>query len=126
MSESRNVVRLEPWTGPWPDDDPDANFKAEVALYSLVDPLTTIEGLSADVELHPLQAAFLELQAGQCGYCLSGIVMSAKALLDRNPTPSRGDIVAALDRHLCRCGAHQRILRAVERAAVTLGNGGRA
>jgi hypothetical protein len=49
MSESRNVVRLEPWTGPWPDDDPDANFKAEVALYSLVDPLTTIEGLSANI-----------------------------------------------------------------------------
>jgi nicotinate dehydrogenase subunit A len=52
--------------------------------------------------------------------------MSAKALLDRNPTPSRGDIVAALDKHLCRCGAHQRILRAVERAAATLRKGGRA
>jgi nicotinate dehydrogenase subunit A len=67
-----------------------------------------------------LQQAFLDEQAGQCGYCLSGILMSAKALLDRNPDPSRADIVSALDKHLCRCGAHQRILRAVERAAATL------
>ena len=88
--------------------------------------VTTIEGLGTPAKPHPLQQAFLDEQAGQCGYCLSGIVMSAKALLDRNPTPSRGDIVAALDRHLCRCGAHQRILRAVERAAATLRTGGRA
>jgi nicotinate dehydrogenase subunit A len=88
--------------------------------------VTTIEGLGTPATPHPLQQAFLDEQAGQCGYCLSGIVMSAKALLDRNPTPSRGDIVAALDRHLCRCGAHQRILRAVDRAAATLRNGGRA
>src|SRR5215208_4658416 len=86
----------------------------------------TIERLRRPAKPHPLQQAFLDEQAGQCGYCLSGIVMSAKALLDRNPTPSRGDIVAALDRHLCRCGAHQRILRAVERAAATLRKGGRA
>ena len=86
----------------------------------------TIEGLGTPAKPHPLQQAFLDEQAGQCGYCLSGIVMSAKALLDRNPTPSRGDIVAALDKHLCRCGAHQRILRAVERAAATLRKGGRA
>jgi nicotinate dehydrogenase subunit A len=88
--------------------------------------VTTIEGLGTPARPHPLQQAFLDEQAGQCGYCLSGIVMSAKALLDRNPAPSRGDIVAALDRHLCRCGAHQRILRAVERAAATLRNGGQA
>ena len=88
--------------------------------------VTTIEGLGTPATPHPLQQAFLDEQAGQCGYCLSGIVMSAKALLDRNPTPSRGDIVAALDRHLCRCGAHQRILRAVDRAAATLRNGDRA
>ncbi len=88
--------------------------------------VTTIEGLGTPAKPHPLQQAFLDEQAGQCGYCLSGIVMSAKALLDRNPMPSRGDIVAALDKHLCRCGAHQRILRAVERAAVALRNGGRA
>jgi nicotinate dehydrogenase subunit A len=64
-----------------------------------------------------LQQAFLDEQAGQCGYCLSGIIVSAKALLDRNPKPSRAEIAAALDRHLCRCGTHQRIIRAVERAA---------
>ncbi len=80
----------------------------------------TVEGLSADGVLHPLQTAILEEQAGQCGYCLSGILMSAKALLDRTPQPSRGQIVAALDRHLCRCGAHLRIIRAVERAAAML------
>jgi nicotinate dehydrogenase subunit A len=85
--------------------------------------VTTVEGLGAPSKLHPLQQAFLDEQAGQCGYCLSGILMSAKALLDRTKNPSRADIVAALDRHLCRCGAHQRILRAVERAAATLRNG---
>src|ERR1700742_4029215 len=82
--------------------------------------ITTVEGLGTPTRPHPLQQAFLDEQAGQCGYCLSGILISAKALLDRNPSPSRGDIVAALDRHLCRCGAHQRILRAVERAAETI------
>jgi nicotinate dehydrogenase subunit A len=79
----------------------------------------TVEGLARGDRLHPLQQAFLAEQAGQCGYCLSGILMSAKALLDRNPHPSRADIVAALDRHLCRCGAHNRIIRAVERAAAS-------
>jgi nicotinate dehydrogenase subunit A len=79
--------------------------------------VTTVEGLTNGGNLHPLQQAFLAEQAGQCGYCLSGILMSAKALLDRNPHPSRAEIVAALDRHLCRCGAHNRIIRAVERAA---------
>lgn len=82
--------------------------------------VTTIEGLGTQAAPHPLQQAFLDEQAGQCGYCLSGILISAKALLDGNPDPSRADIVAALDKHLCRCGAHQRILRAVERAAATL------
>jgi nicotinate dehydrogenase subunit A len=76
----------------------------------------TVETLSA----HPLRQAFLDEQAGQCGYCLSGILMSAKALLDRNPDPSRADIVSALDPHLCRCGAHPRILRAVAKAAAAL------
>jgi nicotinate dehydrogenase subunit A len=66
---------------------------------------------------HVLVQAFLDEQAGQCGYCLSGILISAKALLDRNPSPSRAEIVAALDKHLCRCGTHRRILRAVARAA---------
>jgi aerobic-type carbon monoxide dehydrogenase small subunit (CoxS/CutS family) len=79
--------------------------------------VTTVEGLANGESLHPLQQAFLTEQAGQCGYCLSGILISAKALLDRDPRPSRADIVAALDKHLCRCGAHNRIIRAVERAA---------
>ena len=82
--------------------------------------VTTVEGLGTPARPHPLQQAFLGEQAGQCGYCLSGIVISAKALLDRNPRPSRADIVAALDKHLCRCGTHTRILKAVERAARTM------
>src|SRR5260221_13979358 len=85
--------------------------------------VTTIEGLGTAAKPHPLQRAFLDEQAGQCVYSPSGILISAKALLDRNPNPSRADIVTALDKHLCRCGAHQRILRAVERAAVTMRNG---
>ena len=85
--------------------------------------VTTIEGLGTAVQPHPLQQAFLDEQAGQCGYCLSGIVISAKALLDRNPTPTRADIAAALDKNLCRCGAHPRILRAVEKAAAMLRGG---
>ena len=87
--------------------------------------VTTIEGIGSAARPHPLQQAFLDEQAGQCGYCLSGILMSAKALLDRNPAPTRADIVAALDKHLCRCGAHPRILRAVERAAAELRGGRR-
>ncbi len=82
--------------------------------------VTTIEGMSRNGTLHPLQQAFLDEQAGQCGYCLSGILISAKALLDRNPRPSRSQIVAALDRHLCRCGSQLRILKAVERAAAMM------
>ena len=85
--------------------------------------VTTIEGLGNAPQPHPLQQAFLDEQAGQCGYCLSGIVISAKALLDRNPSPTRADIAAALDKNLCRCGAHPRILRAVEKAAAMLREG---
>ncbi len=80
--------------------------------------ITTIEGLGTPEQLHPLQRAFLEEQAGQCGYCLSGILISAKALLDRNPRPSRTEIVSALDKHLCRCGTHTRIIAAVQKAAL--------
>ncbi len=75
----------------------------------------TIEGLGSPERPHPLQTAFLDEQAGQCGYCLPGILISAKALLDRNPKPSRADIVAALDDNICRCGSHTRIIRAIER-----------
>ncbi len=83
--------------------------------------VTTVEGLSPDGVLHPLQQAFLDEQAGQCGYCLSGILMSATALLARNPRPSRSEIAVALDRHLCRCGVHNRIMRAVARAGAQMG-----
>jgi len=79
--------------------------------------VVTIEGLAADGSLAPLQQAFIAEQAGQCGFCLSGILVSAKALLDRNPAPSRAQIAAALDHNLCRCGAHNRIIRAIRRAA---------
>jgi nicotinate dehydrogenase subunit A len=87
--------------------------------------VTTIEGLGTPERPHPLQQAFLEEQAGQCGYCLSGIMISAKALLDRNPSPSRGEIAQALDDNICRCGTHNRILRAVEKAALRLREGAR-
>ena len=85
--------------------------------------VTTIEGLGTQERPHPLQQAFLDEQAGQCGYCLSGILISAKALLDRNSTPSRAEIAEALDDNICRCGSHVRILRAVERAARVLREG---
>ena len=78
--------------------------------------ITTVEGLGGDGALHPLQQAFLDEQAGQCGYCLSGILISAAALLERNTQPSRAEVAAALDCHLCRCGVHNRIIRAVQRA----------
>jgi aerobic-type carbon monoxide dehydrogenase small subunit (CoxS/CutS family) len=84
--------------------------------------ITTVEGLSGTGGLHPLQQALLDEQAGQCGYCLSGILISAAALLAANPKPSRADIIAALDPHLCRCGIHNRVIRAVQKAAaVTAG-----
>ena len=79
--------------------------------------ITTLEGIGAPDRPHPLQTAILELNAGQCGYCLAGILVGAKALLDRNPDPSRAEIAAALDWHLCRCAAHNRMLAAVALAA---------
>jgi nicotinate dehydrogenase subunit A len=98
--------------------DGEANYSCAREIGSVAGrTITTIEGLGTLDSPHPLQRAFLELQAGQCGYCLSGIIVSAKALLDRNPLPSRTDIVAALDKHLCRCGTHTRIIAAVQRAA---------
>jgi nicotinate dehydrogenase subunit A len=83
----------------------------------------TIEGLGTPERPHPLQQAFLDEQAGQCGYCLAGILISAKALLDRNPSPSRTEIAKALDDNICRCGSHPRILRAIERAAAHMREG---
>ena len=79
--------------------------------------ITTLEGIGTPERPHPLQTAFLELQAGQCGYCLAGILVGAKALIDVNPNPGRAEIASALSWHLCRCGAHNRILAAVELAA---------
>ncbi len=79
--------------------------------------IVTLEGVGTAARPHPLQTAFVELQAGQCGYCLAGIIVGAKALLDRNPDPTRAEIAQALAWHLCRCGAHNRILAAVALAA---------
>jgi nicotinate dehydrogenase subunit A len=82
--------------------------------------ITTLEGIGTAERPHPLQTAFIELQAGQCGYCLAGVLVGAKALLDRNPNPSRAEIAQALSWHLCRCGAHNRIMAAVALAAERL------
>jgi nicotinate dehydrogenase subunit A len=83
--------------------------------------ITTIEGLGSIANPHPLQTAFIEEQAAQCGYCTNGMIMAAKELLDRNPQPSEADVRAALATNLCRCGTHNRIIRAVLRAARTNG-----
>jgi nicotinate dehydrogenase subunit A len=80
----------------------------------------TAEILKAGAKPHPLHDAFIAEQAGQCGYCLSGILVSAKALLDREPNPTRTQIITALEPHLCRCGSHGRIITAVARAAASL------
>src|SRR6185295_595238 len=77
----------------------------------------TIEGLGTLEKLHPLQKAFIEEQACQCGYCGNGMVMSAKALLASNPRPTNEEIRQALNGHLCRCASHNRIVRAVQKAA---------
>jgi len=82
--------------------------------------ITTIEGIGSADHPHPLQRAFVEEQAAQCGYCATGIIMSAKALLDANPNANDADIRGALSKNLCRCGTHQRILRAVKRAAIEM------
>ncbi|KFA92213.1 (2Fe-2S)-binding protein [Archangium violaceum] len=83
--------------------------------------LTTLEGLRApDGALHPLQRAFLDEQAGQCAYCIPGMVMAAAALLREKPRPSEAEIRTALDANLCRCGSHNRIVRAIQRAAEEL------
>lgn len=79
-------------------------------------PVTTIEGLGTPEKPHPVQKAFIEEQAAQCGYCINGMVMTATALLKRNPNPDDTTIRQALAGNLCRCGTHARILRAVSRA----------
>src|SRR5476651_2684263 len=82
--------------------------------------VTTVEGLGNAQQPHPLQRAFIAEQALQCGYCVSGILISAAALLIRNPKPTDADVRAALDRNLCRCGSHNRMVRAILRAATEM------
>ena len=80
-------------------------------------PITTIEGLGSNGAPHPLQKAFIEEQAAQCGYCANGMIMTAKVFLDKNPRPTEAQIKKALGANYCRCGTHNRIVRAVMRAA---------
>jgi aerobic-type carbon monoxide dehydrogenase small subunit (CoxS/CutS family) len=82
--------------------------------------VVTIEGLEGKNGLHPLQQAFIESNALQCGYCTPGMIMQAYALLTENPKPTRDDIIKGLDKNLCRCGAHVRIIDAVEAAAAEM------
>ena len=79
--------------------------------------VTTLEGLGSTAKPHALQRAFVEEQAAQCGFCMNGILLNAKALLDKNPSPTADDIRTALDPILCRCGSHLRVIRAIQRAA---------
>ena len=98
------------------------------AIRSCVTPLsdvgdqavTTLEGLGAPGSLHPLQQAFLDEQAAQCAYCSNGMIMTAAALLQQNAQPSVDEIKTALNGNLCRCGAHLRVIRAIQRSAGTL------
>ena len=86
-------------------------------------PIVTIEGVAKGGKLHPLQEAFLEMGAFQCGYCTSGMILSALALLQEKPQPTREDILEAMDGNICRCGAYSRIVAAVERAAAKMKGG---
>jgi nicotinate dehydrogenase subunit A len=83
--------------------------------------VTTIEGLGSIEKPHPLQQAFIDEQAAQCGYCINGMIMTAKGLLERNPHPNDADVRAGLALNLCRCGTHNRIVRAVLRASTAMG-----
>ena len=90
-----------------------------VTLVSAVQnqPVTTLEGLGSTKKMHKIQQAFVDEQAVQCGYCINGMIMTSKALLDKNPKPTDSQIKEALAGNLCRCGTHTRILRAVKRAS---------
>ncbi|QRF63214.1 (2Fe-2S)-binding protein [Variovorax paradoxus] len=93
----------------------------DLPLWALEDKnITTVRGLGSPERPHAVQSAFVEEQAGQCGYCLSGILVTSAALLDTGRPLTEGEIRAALDRHLCRCGAHGRMVKAVLRAQATL------
>jgi nicotinate dehydrogenase subunit A len=100
-----------------------AALACEIPVGSLANTeITTIEGLGTVENPHPLQNAFIDVQAAQCGYCINGMMMAAKELLDRNPRPTEADVRAALAFNLCRCGTHNRIVRAVLRAAQVMGS----
>ena len=93
----------------------------DAPLLSVADKdVTTLEGLGTAEQPHPLQRAFITEQAMQCGYCVPGILMSAAALLKQNASPTEAEVRAALDRNLCRCGSHNRMVRAVLRAALDM------
>ena len=97
--------------------DGEATLSCVVPILALQErEITTLEGLGTAEEPAPIQRAFIELQAAQCGYCIPGMMMSAQALLERNPQPSDQDIRDALRSNLCRCGTHMRILAAIRRA----------
>lgn len=101
-------------------------FACDVPLWEAAGKsVSTVEGLAPKDNLHALQQAIIDEQAAQCGYCVNGVLMAAKALLDANPNPTRNEIAEALDSNLCRCGTHLRIIRAIERAAKTLLGGAR-
>jgi len=98
--------------------DGHAMTSCDMPMWSVADKqVITLEGLGTVQQPHPLQRAFISEQAMQCGYCVSGILISAAALLERNPSPTEAEVRAALDRNLCRCGSHNRMVRAVLRAA---------
>jgi nicotinate dehydrogenase subunit A len=99
-----------------------AALSCEIPVGSLANTeITTIEGLGTIENPHPLQKAFMDVQAAQCGYCINGMIMTAKELLDRNPRPTEADVRTALAANLCRCGTHNRIVRAVLSAAQAKG-----
>jgi nicotinate dehydrogenase subunit A len=95
-----------------------AMASCDLPLWSVANKaITTVEGLGGKGELHPVQRALIAEQAAQCGYCMSGIAVAAAALLSANKTPSESEIRATLDKNLCRCGSHNRVVRAVQHAA---------
>jgi nicotinate dehydrogenase subunit A len=85
--------------------------------------ILTIEGLATAAKLHPLQQAFLDVGAMQCGYCTPGMIMAGVSLLQTNPAPTESEIIETLDRHICRCGVYRRIVRAIQRAAISMREG---
>lgn len=104
------------------DGEPVRSCQTEIARVSGRRVLT-LEGLNKDDKLHPLPQAFLKQEAFQCGFCTSGIILEALALLQKKPKPTRAEIINALEDHLCRCGAHKRIIQAVEEASAMMKGG---